>query len=364
LVKGQNSIPLPPINAPNNSDATMFHEDQLDQEPFGDDYCTIHPLNERPSRTSNSRGLPTLKEKGHKNKVPEWLGRNDNPYNHHKTIASRLEPKSRSRSRPHLQHMSHKQESDDEKSSNVSAVMKHSKPPPNIDLVDLQYRPENSSLEIVNHRKTQKLISTDLSNVVTQDAQVKHGTLQTTLQKSVKGTKNRGSPSNTRLNLSSSDSSPRSKNLELRKKWLKPTEGETLFSDFKHDSTQPVLEASDDGNKQKKLLPLRSSGTRSSKSNSSATARNSANENKRTSRPKFVANTLTANKKKSTKTRCGVCNKKVNITNTFGCRCSKIFCPKHRHPELHGCTFDYRTEGRKQLEEANPVVILPKLPKI
>ena len=31
MVKGQNSIPLPPIIAPNNSDATMFHEDQLDQ---------------------------------------------------------------------------------------------------------------------------------------------------------------------------------------------------------------------------------------------------------------------------------------------------------------------------------------------
>ena len=43
------------------------------------------------SKSGYSRGLPTLKEKGHKNKVPEWLGRNDNPYNHHKTIASRLE---------------------------------------------------------------------------------------------------------------------------------------------------------------------------------------------------------------------------------------------------------------------------------
>ena len=31
MVKGQNSIPLPPINAPNNSDATMFREDQIDQ---------------------------------------------------------------------------------------------------------------------------------------------------------------------------------------------------------------------------------------------------------------------------------------------------------------------------------------------
>ena len=68
--------------------------------------------------------------------------------------------------------MSHKQESDDEKTTSGC-------PPRNIDLVDLQYRPENSSLEIVNHRKTQKLISTDLSNVVTQDAEIKHGTLQT-----------------------------------------------------------------------------------------------------------------------------------------------------------------------------------------
>ena len=127
----------------------------------------------------------------------------------------------------------------------------------------------------------------------------------------------------------------------------------------------------DETNKLKKstnspLLPLRSGSRSSLKQNSSgAAARHSANGK---TRPKFVANTLTTSivnkKKNNNKTRCGVCNKKVNITNTFGCRCNKIFCPKHRHPELHGCTFDYRAEGRKQLEEANPVVMLPKLPKI
>ena len=62
--------------------------------------------------------------------------------------------------------------------------------------------------------------------------------------------------------------------------------------------------------------------------------------------------------------RCATCNKKINITNTFSCRCEKCFCPKHRHPELHYCTFDYKAEGKKQLEENNPVISVPKLPKI
>ena len=49
--------------------------------------------------------------------------------------------------------------------------------PNNIDLVDLQFRPDNA-LEMTNHRKAQKLISTDLSNVVIQDYQPKQGRLQ------------------------------------------------------------------------------------------------------------------------------------------------------------------------------------------
>ena len=56
--------------------------------------------------------------------------------------------------------------------------------------------------------------------------------------------------------------------------------------------------------------------------------------------------------------------KKLNITNGFPCRCQRVFCAKHRHPELHACTFDYKEEGRRLLEKANPVVTFPKLPKI
>ena len=46
------------------------------------------------------------------------------------------------------------------------------------------------------------------------------------------------------------------------------------------------------------------------------------------------------------------------------CRCQRVFCAKHCHLELHACTFDYKEEGRKLLEKANPVVTFPKLPKI
>ena len=40
------------------------------------------------------------------------------------------------------------------------------------------------------------------------------------------------------------------------------------------------------------------------------------------------------------------------------------FCAKHRHPEAHACTYDYKTEGRKLLKASNPMITVPKLPKI
>lgn len=45
-------------------------------------------------------------------------------------------------------------------------------------------------------------------------------------------------------------------------------------------------------------------------------------------------------------------------------RCGNNFCASHRYAESHDCTFDYKTEGRKLLEQNNPVVSAPKLPKI
>ena len=84
-------------------------------------------------------------------------------------------------------------------------------------------------------------------------------------------------------------------------------------------------------------------------------------------RPTFQTRPLSGPKrKKPPKTRCAGpdCRKKLNITNSFTCRCERLFCALHRHPEAHTCTFDYKTEGRKLLETNNPMITVPKLPKI
>jgi predicted transcriptional regulator len=45
-------------------------------------------------------------------------------------------------------------------------------------------------------------------------------------------------------------------------------------------------------------------------------------------------------------------------------RCGNSFCATHRYAETHNCNYDYKTEGRKLLEQSNPLVVAPKLPKI
>lgn len=64
------------------------------------------------------------------------------------------------------------------------------------------------------------------------------------------------------------------------------------------------------------------------------------------------------------RSRCSQCRKKLNITNTYTCRCGRMFCAVHRYSEVHGCPFDYKEEGRRILQQANPLVAASKLPKI
>ena len=109
--------------------------------------------------------------------------------------------------------------------------------------------------------------------------------------------------------------------------------------------------------------PVRRSVLASPKLNSPRTPKSSAGK----LRPTYQTRPLSGPKRKKTpKKRCGQadCRKKLNLTNSFSCRCEKTFCPLHRHPESHSCTYDYKTEGRKLLEAANPLVTVPKLPKI
>jgi AN1-like Zinc finger len=46
--------------------------------------------------------------------------------------------------------------------------------------------------------------------------------------------------------------------------------------------------------------------------------------------------------------RCFGCAKKVGLTG-MECKCGYVFCSKHRYPEEHACSFDFRTQGREQL---------------
>lgn len=90
----------------------------------------------------------------------------------------------------------------------------------------------------------------------------------------------------------------------------------------------------------------------------------SSNNNQQTSRTSTNSTLPPIINKKPVRTRCAFCNKRLNITTIHTCRCGGIFCSQHRYSEVHGCQYDYKTEGRKILEQANPLVAAPKLPKI
>ncbi|XP_035981734.1 AN1-type zinc finger protein 4 [Fundulus heteroclitus] len=71
----------------------------------------------------------------------------------------------------------------------------------------------------------------------------------------------------------------------------------------------------------------------------------------------------TGTKKKSSK-HCFLCGKKTGLATSYECRCGHNFCATHRYAETHDCSYDYKTAGRRFLQETNPLISAPKLPKI
>nr|XP_019952838.1 PREDICTED: AN1-type zinc finger protein 4 [Paralichthys olivaceus] len=71
----------------------------------------------------------------------------------------------------------------------------------------------------------------------------------------------------------------------------------------------------------------------------------------------------TGSKKKSSK-HCFLCGKKTGLATSYECRCGHNFCATHRYAETHACTYDYKSAGRRYLQETNPLISAPKLPKI
>ena len=57
--------------------------------------------------------------------------------------------------------------------------------------------------------------------------------------------------------------------------------------------------------------------------------------------------------KKIPKQKCYQCNAKLKLI-VFTCKCNHIFCQKHLGAHSHNCTYDYKNEKKKQIEENNP----------
>ncbi|GBN43962.1 AN1-type zinc finger protein 4 [Araneus ventricosus] len=86
-------------------------------------------------------------------------------------------------------------------------------------------------------------------------------------------------------------------------------------------------------------------------------------QNEEASRPQSGKKLPLIKGKKKSK-RCSLCSKKTGLATSYTCRCGKNFCATHRYAEVHHCSYDYKTEGRRLLQLNNPVVAASKLPKI
>ena len=64
--------------------------------------------------------------------------------------------------------------------------------------------------------------------------------------------------------------------------------------------------------------------------------------------------------------KCLFCKiKKISSIFSYSCRCGlKNLCQYCKMPEDHRCTFDFKQDGRNQLEKENPVILADKLDKI
>ena len=75
----------------------------------------------------------------------------------------------------------------------------------------------------------------------------------------------------------------------------------------------------------------------------------------------------TEEKKPCNKKRCNLegCTKKLTLMDqNIMCRCDYLFCPSHRLPESHKCTYDYVANEKKQLEKRNQKCVGDKVTKI
>jgi predicted nucleic acid binding AN1-type Zn finger protein len=57
------------------------------------------------------------------------------------------------------------------------------------------------------------------------------------------------------------------------------------------------------------------------------------------------------------------CRAKLSLVDQE-CKCGIKFCGKHRLPENHNCSFDFKEEGRRILMKNNPPIVPIKIIKV
>ncbi|KAL6127026.1 hypothetical protein ACLB2K_075071 [Fragaria x ananassa] len=57
------------------------------------------------------------------------------------------------------------------------------------------------------------------------------------------------------------------------------------------------------------------------------------------------------------------CKKKLTLVQVMSgkCRCEGVFCAKHRLPEEHSCSVNFKETGKEVLAQQNPVCVADKL---
>ncbi|XP_071382714.1 AN1-type zinc finger protein 4 [Centroberyx affinis] len=116
----------------------------------------------------------------------------------------------------------------------------------------------------------------------------------------------------------------------------------------------------------RQMSPLHRAAASYMATNSLASAGGAATSIRRIGTPTYHLPPVKApigSKKKSSK-HCFLCGKKTGLATSYECRCGNNFCATHRYAETHDCTYDYKSAGRRFLQETNPLISAPKLPKI
>jgi len=75
------------------------------------------------------------------------------------------------------------------------------------------------------------------------------------------------------------------------------------------------------------------------------------------------SNTETPQKAKRTRCAHTDCKRRIGYTG-IECRCGQLYCGKHRYPDAHNCTFDFKQFDRERLISENPTIVADKVNKI